>query len=409
MYEFLWDHKPDKIKRITAMKKIERGGISMPDLNIFDKSLKLTWLRRFVLNESKWKHVISVLFPNINDFWKYGDDFALRLSKNITNPFWSNVFKYYYELYRTVEITTLEEVYETSFLFNKNILIGKQVISNKELRLNNLYLIKEFMVGREFISHEEFNLKNNTNINYLSFLSIVKSIKEFINHIDLEENGKKINYQPALNIIMKNKSGASFIYSTFSNNNKNICKGFEKWNRLLNIEKDEWLGFFSLLKFTTRDTKLRWFQFRILHNILTTNRSVAKYCNEQSHLCTFCNKESETIQHLFWSCEMVNKFWKDLASMINKRCVNVYNFSFSEKLVLFGQSEFIYTDEVCNLIILIAKYFIYRSKVQNISPNLKNFINTLFKRYEAEKLITHNSQDFKNRWNQYLNLFKSLL
>ena len=161
--------------------------------------------------------------------------------------------------------------------------------------------------------------------------------------------------------------------------------------------------------FFKRDTKLRWFQFRILHQILTTNRSVSKYNVNQSHLCTFCNCKSETIRHLFWGCEKVKDFWNELSSLIKQRCKNAFNFSFSENLVLFGQYDYIYTDEICNLIILMAKYFIYRCKVQNTAINLNIFVKELYTRYLSEKILERDSQDFINKWFPYKDLFKGLL
>ena len=84
-FNFLWDNKPDKIKRSIAMKKLEKGGISMIDLSTFDKSLKLTWLRRFMLNEPKRKLVVNNLFPGLYDFWRYDSIFLYKISENINN------------------------------------------------------------------------------------------------------------------------------------------------------------------------------------------------------------------------------------------------------------------------------------------------------------------------------------
>ena len=53
LYEFLWDGKPDKIKRNIAKQKLENGGIAMIDIELFDKALKMTWIRRFLTGNSK--------------------------------------------------------------------------------------------------------------------------------------------------------------------------------------------------------------------------------------------------------------------------------------------------------------------------------------------------------------------
>ena len=276
------------------------------------------------------------------------------------------------------------------------------------LQQNNIYLIKDLMNGKDFLTHEEFILRHNIPINYLNYSSIVRSIKSFINNIEPEETGRNIKCQPTLNVIMKNKKGASAIYQALLEN-KTKATGMEKWKKLLDIDEDQWISYFPMLKFTTRDTKLRWFQFRILHNILTTNRSVSKYMVNQNQLCTFCNNHSETIQHLFWHCEKVKTFWNELSTLIKQRCRNSHNFSFSENLVMFGQSDYVYTDEICNLMILLAKYFIYKCKVQQSCLNLNYFVKEFYTRYTTEKIVENDSQSFINKWHPYINMFKSLL
>ena len=48
MYEFIWDGKPEKIKRDTLIKNYESGGLKMIDLETFIDSLKITWIKRFI-------------------------------------------------------------------------------------------------------------------------------------------------------------------------------------------------------------------------------------------------------------------------------------------------------------------------------------------------------------------------
>ena len=184
--------------------------------------------------------------------------------------------------------------------------------------------------------------------------------------------------------------------------------GYEKWNVKLAISKIDWIKSFKILKLSCKDTKLYWLQFRINHSTLTTDRSVSKYNGEQSHLCTFCKGYSETIQHLFWTCPKVNIFWKNIERIINNRCAHSHNFHFNEKLVLFGHSAEVQTDIICDLIGLIAKYYIYRCKVQKKDLSITVFIKELYNRYCIEKEIYKNNVVFRNRWGPYLNIFKAL-
>ena len=173
-------------------------------------------------------------------------------------------------------------------------------------------------------------------------------------------------------------------------------------------EKKLGIKFYSI-KTSTNDKKLLWLQFRILHFILTTNRSVSKYKVGQNSKCSFCGAHSETIIHLFWDCTFVQSFWSGIASTFNKKCVHSYNFKFTKNLIIFGKCEFIKTDKICDFIILIAKLYIYRCKVQNQPPRVKSFMSELYHRYIVEKFINKNSIEFKNNWAPYLAFFRGIL
>ena len=164
-----------------------------------------------------------------------------------------------------------------------------------------------------------------------------------------------------------------------------------------------------MLKQTTNDKKLHWLQFRLLHNILTTNKSVSKFKPNQTDLCEFCKKKSESIQHLLWSCEVVQSFWKDLSKLLNRLCTHVHNFSFNERLVLFGHDDSVNTDRITDLIILLAKHLIYKCKVQKSNLNINYFKNELHQRYCFEKYINDDSTNFKNSWAPFMNIFRTLI
>ena len=46
IFDFVWNHKPAKIKKSTLLKSKKEGGLEMKDFVIFDKALKLNWVNR---------------------------------------------------------------------------------------------------------------------------------------------------------------------------------------------------------------------------------------------------------------------------------------------------------------------------------------------------------------------------
>ena len=287
--------------------------------------------------------------------------------------------------------------------------VGNRAITKRCFINNNVFYIKQLMNGDRFLTYLEFLQKFNVRINFLDFISIIRAIKQYTSQNRmLNATNKTIMYQPALNFIMSTTKGASAIYhSILEPDVKN--KGFHKWQQITHITLNQWKNSFKILKQSTHDTKLRWLQFRVLHNILTTNKSVSKFNPEQNPLCQFCKSHSETIHHLLWQCNKVQIFWKELSNIINNRCTHAHNFKIDEKLALFGHSEQIKTDQTCQLIILLAKFYIYRSKVQDTILNIRCFIQELHNRYCIEKEISKNSIPFRYNWIPYMNIFRSIM
>ena len=76
MYAFIWEGKPEKIKREILIQDYEKGDLKMIDLEMFIMSLKISWLKRISASENnrtinyiyleKLKHVSGKLFFECN-------------------------------------------------------------------------------------------------------------------------------------------------------------------------------------------------------------------------------------------------------------------------------------------------------------------------------------------------------
>ena len=136
----------------------------------------------------------------------------------------------------------------------------------------------------------------------------------------------------------------------------------------------------DLLSFkTTLDTKLREFQYKILIRILYTNNMPFKFKKVNYPLCDFCEKELETIEHLFFHCTKVCVFWELKVAL-----------RFDIKDVLFGilDTDNIYT--LVNHILLESKYFIYRCKLNKDSFCIRLLVDPDSKRRFKPNVISRN-------------------
>ena len=79
--------------------------------------------------------------------------------------------------------------------------------------------------------------------------------------------------------------------------------------------------------------------------------------------------EIETINHLFWECLFVQQFWTELSNPLKDCNVDII---FSLRTITFGITQRINNPniQVKDFIILLAKYFIFKSKCQKLPLSL---------------------------------------
>ena len=128
----------------------------------------------------------------------------------------------------------------------------------------------------------------------------------------------------------------------------------------------DWKKIYSLVFSVTLDTSLRVFQYKLLNRIVFTNNKLYKFKIVDSPLCTFCKIEEESLEHILFSCKATEVFWKEVLSLLaiykNKTLIFLL-------MVQFGKFDNDKEFMVINHILLLAKSFIYRCKLDNTKPS----------------------------------------
>jgi len=292
-------------------------------------------------------------------------------------------------------------------LYNENIKIGGQSITKKECIQNEVYLVSQLYNQDSYMTYIQFKTKYpRMKINFLLYNGIINTIQRYERKLSLDTKGNRtVKFQPHIQRILSQTKGTKNIYQALIIHPTGI-KGITTWKNRFRIDFEQ-NALFQKIKITTTDTKLKWLQYRILHNILTTNKSVAKYKREQDERCSFCTIHPESIEHLFWNCDIITTFWNKLNEKIINTCTQQNNLKLTKKLIILGIDENVETDGILDLIILLAKQYIYHSKVIKNVPNIRHFQRILKRRYTIEKEINFKEQQTKtlqNKWNPYMNL-----
>lgn len=404
VFQFIWGNKNDRISRKISTKSILNGGIGIPDVTKFMYSLKLSWLRKLKVSNHKWTQILKATLITGEYFDKLGTSLEGKI-----NDFWVDVLKAYKRLGDKITIDKNEEIGAEPVFCNNDILVGGKIVCYQKWVEEGVYKISHFLnENGNFLEFQAFKNKYGIQTNFITYNGIVKAIKKYIRILGVKVEGEHLcdyNTSKVLRLIFSVNKGARPFYDILvcDESQPNCCRNWE--NRL--EVKVSWNNIFRKIQ-RIKDAKLKWFQIRIIHRILGTNITLQSMGIENSYNCTFCHMEKENIQHLFWSCQVVQRFWMDFQAQILAKCPHAVMLRFTQHLVIFGCDHQIKTDDVFDLFVILAKMYIYQCKMVKELPIYDVFVIWLKKRYEIEKFIScmqMRHEAFCQAWSLYQQLF----
>ena len=104
------------------------------------------------------------------------------------------------------------------------------------------------------------------------------------------------------------------------------------WLRKLNFElnHETWL----LAHKTTKETRLRELQWKLLHNIYPTNILLHKMKKVENNKCSVCKDQIDFIEHFFYYCSPVTKFWREIERYAKAKLQVTINLKVND--IMFG-------------------------------------------------------------------------
>lgn len=223
-----------------------------------------------------------------------------------------------YDFHQNVEVV---EKGDQPLWYNNNIKIGGKVVFLRQWSKKGINFLYDLCNerGQFVMQYEEFCEKFSFYPPITTFYGVRNAILSTWRDIRNEQVKFVLPACPKpLYYILTNKQRGISIY-IFIKNLKVSYKYQNKWQYDLEMLEDNtwWKKVYVMPSRSTMDVKARWFQYRIIHRIICTNTYLHIIKIKNSPNCTFCNRDVETILHLFWECRIVNTFWQDLIAYIN--------------------------------------------------------------------------------------------
>ena len=213
-YEFVWNKKPDKINRKTVHKIVQEGGLGLPYLKTFISALKLTWIRKFINTNHKWKNITLARNPFIKNIERCGPRVANAYSK--CNAFWTQVFKA--EFHNKLKLTNAGEVFSEPICFNQRIRVRNTFLMHKHWIDKGVYCIARFLneEGKKLInkqknnnlSHIDFQRKFDITIDFVTYSCCKLAIKKFLRNSGFKFcNNNVMNHTASLKKLYETNKG----------------------------------------------------------------------------------------------------------------------------------------------------------------------------------------------------------
>jgi hypothetical protein len=390
----LWNYKPEKIKRKTIIAEYDKGGLRMLDVASFQKAQKAMWAKRLMEpGNASWKAV-----PLISLSALLGQD-TFKCNMNCSKKP-NNFPEFYWQIIKSWnEAKCL--VSETDTAFN---------IRNQWLWLNKQIMVNNIPIRWDEWHNHGINIIHDIVHENGTFLSALEINDKYHYPCDIfEYNSLKDAIPLKWRLAIKGTiipsgaiSATQDVYLKIGKNLKHISQITNKeiyWilvrnvqiqpimlNKLINdygIDNTKWGHIFTISK-VIRDTKIRAFQYRLLFNLIPCNKYLKQIKRSDTDICADCLIVDD-LPHYFCNCQQIRIFWNNFKLWWEK--INEVKIVLSNKIILLGVTENIAKNELINACIILAKWHIYKKKLDNSAILFYNYLCDLRYFISNEKSI----------------------
>lgn len=366
IFDFVWRGAPDKVRRVTMINTVDRGGLKIIHVDSFANALKTSWIKRYY-------------DPTAIGFWKiffdyhltpFGKQFLFRCNfkgtdiAHIRNTF----IKQICTAWGVANFTIPTSNFGDQIIWNNSLIrIDNTTIYDRRFHLAGVTYVKDLLNEEgSFFNYVQFIRKYNIpSFPFTRLTGIISAIPRDWKR-SMQETVDRSSEDSVIDRLSSITSVSRLIYPRLIRHISLPPRACVKWNASFTLTEDYWAVIFKMPFIALSDTKIQYFQFRFLHRVLGTNKLLYYMNKVESPLCNFCHIETESVEHLFWSCHITSSFLLDAEQLFFGRQFILTNrdFFFGYNLVL---------DHPMNFFILHCKYYLYICKQNETLPSVNDF------------------------------------
>ena len=399
---FLWRGRPPKVAKQILMQSIGCGGLNAVNVELFCRSLQISWIKRMALNtDSAWRKLLQARIGRYDllDLIRTSLDFRQVNSFRIPQFYKYSLFEA--QKFTQIPLDQAQNVRKEMLWYNKNICISRKPVFINSMYSVGIKTINDLIRDDGMVYNlDELRTKfPGIRIDFLRFAALVRAIPQTWKTLIASGLDNRICENERNDIVIfqfhtKRKSineicSSDFYHAEVGNTSP---KAIAKWENEGNSPGD-WAESFKIPYRCTKSTKLQTLHYRVMHRYLPTRRFLYVRKVIDSPACKYCN-EIDTIVHFLYECRTVINIWERVFQSLNIRSEN------HMKDALFG---ILHGRIAHNLIILIVKQYIVTCKLsgQNRRITYEGLKATVNHYLEGERLIAYKDNkidSFNDKW-----------
>ena len=361
----------------------------MTDFQLFVRTQRIMWIKRLIIGESKmgWKQYFKYLTRKVGGLLLLFSNVTMELLELSLPAFYMNMLEIWVG---TKDFLLKKQISKRNEIIfnNKFIRIEGHIYYDESLLLRNIYKVHHIVdrEGKIKSSHEFQRMGlNDFEINEIKQIvwGIPSSWKAFLNTKNYPNIDTELSLEFVFNekVYSLNEITSKKIYDTLLNMRTEKSYAMRNLEQVYGIFEKDIQRIFLRPRKSTLNSRLREFQFKMLYDLIYTNKHLYIFKIVASNLCSFCNKYEESYQHLFLSCEKIRSLWEDCGDLFN--LPDIKNLDWKGIHVgIIGSN--VGEGQLLNHIILLIKHMIFvysRTKIRPPTPQ------------EVKKRILENRQE----------------
>jgi len=406
--EFIWDKKRPNIKHSTLITDYPSGGLKDVDVPSKFKSLHLNWLNRlYDENYHPWKQIplyyLEHVSKNFNLFHP-----NLLIPKNMLNNipmFYQNIINFWQDI-SYFPPTTVNMILSESLCFNSFIKIDNlPILPSFFDNIDQVYLSHLFTDDGVLISWAEASEKLKMR-NFFKWAQIANAIpsnwKSLVRNSTFDRGTCCLDQHliKSEKMLPVDKLNSRIFYDVLVVKLSSPPTSQKYFERQFGHNL-KWVDIYRLPHLVTSDSRTRFFQFKLSHNILFLKSRLFHLNHVPNPLCSLCNNFNETPSHFFCECLVVVGLWNEVRAFFSPSIIFE---PLTPKSALLGISNKDDLYLIKNHILLIFKFCIYKNREKTL--NIHTILNAIKDTYKKEISISNKTEEkLTKKWSKVSHLF----